>query len=397
MFRKILFILYLFSACVAAEKKDTRPTKQTICLNMIVKNESEVIRRCLDSVKSLIDYWVIVDTGSTDGTQTIIREHLKAIPGELYERPWRNFGENRTEAFELAKKKGTYILFMDADDTLEFTGKKEFPHLAADQYNMWRGIEGFTYTKPQLVKGDLPWKWVGVTHEYLDCDKPYSYAILENVKYISGDDGASSKDTAKFLKNIKLLEDGLKKDPLNARYAFYLAESYYDANEKAKALEWYQKRVNMGGWEEEVFWSMLRIGLILQELGLPSNVVAECYQNAHHYRPHRAEPVYYLADLYNQQGEYAKAYKCLKEKEKIAKAKQKDILFNIDWIENYGLLSQLSICSYYIGKDQESLDACERLLKIKELPEDWRKLTEKNRTYPLNRIKNASLISSSSH
>ena len=76
---------------------------------MIVKNEKDVIVRCLESVKPVIDYWVIVDTGSTDGTQKIIKKELKDIPGELYERPWKNFGENRSEAFNLAKGKGDFI------------------------------------------------------------------------------------------------------------------------------------------------------------------------------------------------------------------------------------------------------------------------------------------------
>ena len=51
---------------------------QTICLNMIVRNEAPVIRRCLDSVMPIIDSWVIVDTGSTDGTQTSSRASVHA-------------------------------------------------------------------------------------------------------------------------------------------------------------------------------------------------------------------------------------------------------------------------------------------------------------------------------
>jgi glycosyltransferase involved in cell wall biosynthesis len=46
---------------------------------MIVKNEAKAIRRCLDSVLPHIHSWVIMDTGSTDGTQNIIREHLAAL------------------------------------------------------------------------------------------------------------------------------------------------------------------------------------------------------------------------------------------------------------------------------------------------------------------------------
>jgi glycosyltransferase involved in cell wall biosynthesis len=92
---------------------------QTVCLNMIVKNEAGVVQRCLDNVLPFIDHWIIVDTGSTDGTQKIIQDHLSDVPGELHERPWRNFGANRSEALELAKSKADYVLIIDADDVLD--------------------------------------------------------------------------------------------------------------------------------------------------------------------------------------------------------------------------------------------------------------------------------------
>ena len=87
---------------------------------MIVKNESKVIERCLGSVKDFINYWVIVDTGSTDGTQQIIKNFMKDVPGELHQSEWQNFEYNRNEALQFAKNKGDYILFMDADDQLLF-------------------------------------------------------------------------------------------------------------------------------------------------------------------------------------------------------------------------------------------------------------------------------------
>jgi hypothetical protein len=142
----------------------------------------------------------------------------------------------------------------------------------------------------------------------------------------------------------------------------------------------------MGGWDEEVFWSKLQIGCIMRDLELPGNLVTEAFLDAHRFRPHRVEPIYYLAEMHNQQGNYSKAYEVLKTRTFIPKPKDKDLLFNIDWMEEYGLLFQLSICSYYVDHYQEALDACNKLLKIKNLPEAWHKQTEINRGFPLAKL-----------
>ena len=360
--------------------------KEIVCLSMIVKDEAREITRCLDSVKPLIDFWVIVDVGSSDGTQEIIRNQLKDIPGELHERSWKNFGDNRTEALLLAKDKGDYLLFMNGSEFLEFESGFSWPLLTKDIYFIWQGTKDFSYRLPQLVKASLPLKWVGVAHEYLECSTECTSETLQNLRSCrSVSDGVA--DSRRFWKNVRLLENGLKKDPENCRYAFYLAESYRDAGEKGKALECYQRRIKMGGWDEEVFWSLLQVASLLQALELPLSMVIEEYKQAHDFRPHRAEPLYYLAEIYNGQGKYRQAYELLKSRDKIFQPPEKDLLFNQDWIENYGLLFQLSICSYYIGKYKESLDACDRLLAIEDLPEFFRKKTEENRTFPLSKIK----------
>src|SRR5271154_6929613 len=111
-------------------------SKATICLNMIVKDEAPVIRRCLDSVRPFIDHWVIVDTGSSDGTQDIIRNHLKDLPGELIERPWVDFAHNRSEALAAARNKANYVLVIDADETLEADPGFAMPPLDLEPYNL---------------------------------------------------------------------------------------------------------------------------------------------------------------------------------------------------------------------------------------------------------------------
>src|SRR5580692_5161489 len=107
---------------------------RSICLNMIVKNEASVTRRCLDSVRPFVSSWAIVDTGSTDGTQDVIRAHLRDLPGELFERPWRDFGTNRSEAIELARARADYLIIIDADEVLEAAPAFELPDLTLDAY-----------------------------------------------------------------------------------------------------------------------------------------------------------------------------------------------------------------------------------------------------------------------
>lgn len=376
---RIAYLFFLFALPLFA--------KETVCLNMIVKNECKVIERCLSSVLPVIDYWVIVDTGSTDGTQEIIKAFLKDKPGELYERPWKNFGESRSEALELAKGKCEYILFMDADDTLEFEDEPSFGELTEDLYYMWRGSDDFNYIKPQLVRSSLPCSWIGVTHEYLNCPVPCTSQTLEFVKYRTWDGGARA-GSRKFFENIRLLEDGLKKEPHNERYAFYLAESYRDAGEKGKALECFQKRIKMGGWDEEIYWSKLQIALMLQDMGVAHSIVCEAFLDAHNFRPHRCEALYYLIECYHNQGNYQLAYALLKAKDNISKPSQRDYLFNMNWIETYGFTFQLSICAYYVGNYEESLEACDELLSLKEkIPANWYNQAKNNREFPLAKIK----------
>ena len=86
-----------------------------VCLNMIVKNESAIISRAIDSVIEVIDSWCIIDTSSSDDTIKIIKTKLSHLPGEVISRPWVNFGHNRSEAYAEARKWGEWILLMDAD------------------------------------------------------------------------------------------------------------------------------------------------------------------------------------------------------------------------------------------------------------------------------------------
>ncbi len=180
----------------------------SICLCMIVKNESGAIERCLKSVRGLLTTWVISDTGSEDGTQDIIRDTLRGIPGELHEEPWVNFGHNRSLNISHAYKKADYLLLLDAD--LEIRQEEELPPLTAAAY-MLRHEGPLEYRIRRLVRGDVTWRYEGVTHEYLTTDEPIDQANLDALVVVDHADGGSRHD--KFERDARLLTAELERDP----------------------------------------------------------------------------------------------------------------------------------------------------------------------------------------
>lgn len=377
--KHVLFLILIFFAC-SLEAKEAKPKElPVVCLNMIVKNESAVIRRCLASIKPLIDYWVIVDTGSTDGTQKIIKNFMKDIPGELHERPWVNFSHNRNEALDLAKNKSQYVLFIDADDLMEISPGFVRPNLDKPGYKINIKYAGMSYSRVQLIKNGLDWKWIGVVHEVLVSSHLEDIDTLTGVNMVIIGGGDRSQDPKKYLKDAKLLENALKEDPSSTRYVFYLAQSYRDGGIPELAIKNYERRVDMGGWPEEVFWSLYEIGVIQASINKTEEEIVKSFTKAFCYHPHRAEPLYRLCHYFRKKENYLAGY--LYAKHGLNLTEPQDALFVDSWIYDYGLMLEYSICAYWIGKYEESLSACDKLLANKNLPKCIRECAEKNRAF----------------
>ena len=199
----------------------------TLCLVMIVKNESAVILRCLNSVVDYLDSYCICDTGSTDDTREKIREFFdsKGIKGKLLQHEWKNFGHNRSLAVQAAKGMGDYLLLMDADFIFKVKNPdfKRKPYVASSMLIKYDGI--LDYRQPLMVRGDLDWRYIGVTHEYIHCPNT-TRALCDDFVFQHVGDGANKND--KFERDIAMLEDGLKEEPDNMRYWFYKAQSHKD-------------------------------------------------------------------------------------------------------------------------------------------------------------------------
>lgn len=343
---------------------------------MIVKNEAHVIERCLASVKPLIHSWVIVDTGSTDGTQDIIQAFLSDIPGELHEKPWVDFGYNRTEAIALAKNRGTYLLIIDADDILSAPFCFSLPQLTADAYAI-EVIYGTTrFWRTHLFRSNLDFYFEGVIHEGLTSTQKRITERLKEITYVCLGDGARSHDSKKYFNDASTLEAALLKNPSNTRYAFYLAQSWRDANAFEKAFFQYQKRVAMKGWEEEVFCSLHEIALLSAKMAHDDLMVINHFLRAYEYRPTRAEPLCNLAAFLRQQGRAAAAYPFALAATKINQPT--DTLFVDTTVYDWRAQDEYAIAAYWSLHYAEAIHANETLLSNPTLPSDQRTRIEKN-------------------
>lgn len=323
---------------------------------MIVKNERHIIQRCFDSLKDHIHYWVISDTGSTDGTQAFIQEYFQQanIPGELHEHPWKNFAHNRNLALAAAKHKTDYILFMDADDYVVWKDDLGFHDLTEDVYLLEMHQNQIIYNNIKLIKSFLPALWRGVLHETLNFDIDYKQStyLPANCFITSTREGARSQSTDKYERDAAILEEALLEEPNNSRYRFYLARSYFDAELYERAIPNYEKRARMGGWDEEVYYSLFSIGNCYSELNYDKSQIINAYLKAFSYRPSRLEALYEGVRLCRTKEFYHLGYQLAKLPEKIVPCN--DILFVNHAVYTWRFLDELSLCALYIGKSSEA-------------------------------------------
>lgn len=282
-------------------------TKPTVGLAMMASNEEKVIERALLSVRDRIDWWTVVDTGSTDCTEEIVRETLSGVPGQLIQSPWVDFGHNRTVALNANKGHCDYSLMLDADDEMAFDDNWAIP--STDPASYYVGVEAgiYRYTRTHFFRTDLPWKYYGRVHEYsaldasLCANSEYEMPkLLERVRYIQHFcEGHHSGKPDKFERDIDVMnEEWLKSgDP---RWLFLLAQSYKDAGMWKQAAETYEMRArNLGGWNQERYVSMLEMGRLRED--------PETLAVAYSFDPGRIESLVSLAKVYRERGMLAMA------------------------------------------------------------------------------------------
>ena len=345
---------------ISMEEKEKTPK---LCLNMIVKNESKVITRLLESVTPLIDSYCICDTGSTDDTKEIIRDFFnsKNIPGKVVEEPFKDFGYNRSVALKACEDmdNADYILLLDADMILKI-GEKTTPYefkksLTHDVYHVFQGNDDFYYKNTRIVKNRCGMYYWGVTHEYVKSPEGSKTERIDKSVLFINDIGDGGSKADKFIRDINLLTKGLEENPNNDRYTFYLANSYRDSGNYEKAIEFFKKRIDLGGWYEEVWFSYYSIGKCYKHINDMPNAIYY-WLEGYNFFPNRIENLYEIVSHYRHLGKNRLAYTyfTIANAER-TKHPERDYLFMQKDVYDYKLDYEFTIIGYYCNDHKLNL------------------------------------------
>lgn len=370
-------------------------TQKTIGLVMIVKNEQRVIKRCLDSVRPLLDYILIIDTGSTDATRECIHDYLKEsqISGRVLERPWVNFAHNRSEVLDALRQVETvdYAFTMDADETLILDTELDVAAfkggLTSDVYDVqiWNG--NTIYRRPMLFSNRKPFVYRAVLHEYLEIPPGSSRSIAGGMHVLVSYDGARSTNPNKYRDDADLLSEALRTetDPfLISRYTFYLAQSLRDAGEPQLAYDAYLRRAEQGFWQEEVYVSLLRAAQLSEVLKHPVDQQIAAYLRAYDVVPARAEALHGAAAVCRTHGRYHLGY--LLARQGIMLAEPENGLFLDRSVYQYRMLDEFQVNAYWAGHYRESLDAAATILQGGHFPDSERPRLVANADFAMQKL-----------
>jgi hypothetical protein len=332
------------------------PISKRVMVILMIKNESRIIKRCIEKALAIADAICISDTGSTDNTIDLLKEYLPTVevPTKLVGHEWNNFGHNRTLSFNAAVNfckelnwdlDMTYGLVLDADMNFVMTPAFSKTQLTSNGYRVLQKNGSSEYYNTRFMRLGHHWKCSGVTHEYWDGGDTDS---LDTVYINDIGDGGCKDD--KFIRDERLLRAGLEEDPKNARYMFYLANTLKDLKKLTEAIEWYKKRIDAGGWYEEIWYSMYMISRLYYELNKLSEMEYWGLK-AYEFNSKRSENLYFLTRIFREKSEHYKAWYYMQKG--LAINKPGELLFLETAVYENLFKYEKTILNYYIQPHKE--------------------------------------------
>jgi glycosyltransferase involved in cell wall biosynthesis len=371
-----------------------------LILTQIMKDESHVATRMLDSIKSIVDGICIVDTGSTDDSINIVKKwgEDNNIETHVFERPFddfeksRNFSIEKTRDIFLNRNDGhTYYSFwLDFDEQMIIDANFNKNSINKDLYMFNVYIGQMKYTRNEMFKLEKPCKFYGPVHEFIICeDKNITSGLLDGIKVIVQMDGASWQGniSSKYLSHAHKLEAYIAENRQDPRWIFYTAQSYHDSasmkdnreeNEERlrRAIKYYRERTQRpDGYAEELYYSQYRIGTIMRVLEEPWNLTHQELLKAYSMDPLRGESIKTIIDYYLQIGEWHMAYlytKFAKENFHGKNPYPTRLLFVDESLYRWKFLEAHAAACFYTGRQLESKETYNKILQaVKDHPESF--------------------------
>jgi tetratricopeptide (TPR) repeat protein len=338
-----------------------------ISLMMIVKNETKTLPRLIESVLPLIKSWRIIDTGSTDGTQAVIQELLGHLPGQLIERPWVNFGHNRSELVAEFHPTADFGLLLDADQIVEFDEDIWSSTMEISDKYLLKVYEGvLLYRLAYLVKAQPGFKYVGSTHEILTADFAMQRVMYDKISVRHIGDGGAKAD--KFERDEKMLLEDIADRKANARTYFYLGQTQAAMRKNDAAISNYENCLRLSNWNEEKFITCLRAGRIL--FSTEPQRALEFFEQGNQILPSRLECAYEAARVLANLKEHEKAVEVLTQA--ISVSNRNHSLFVESWIYSWGAQMQLGVSQWWSGDKGSAKATFERALLAEDLTDTGR-------------------------
>lgn len=362
---------------------------------MIVKNELKTIYKTLASTLPHVNRFTILDSGSTDGTQQAVSKAADEFdtPGRVFEEDFEDFATSRNRCIELAEREAIFFLTMDANDELRRGDRlvdwcqqyRNKPEPACHSFLMRVHWNHEVFSMQRVFRSDANCRYVGAVHEYLKTEEPPGLTIDDaNVFHDRGNDEATSHE--RWLRDCTILERALRRDPSDSRSQFYLAQSYVSIGRYAEGFEYYTKRIEAAGADEETYEALYRRAELADRfLDFPWRQVEQMYLQAHRHSPGRAEPLVRIGQHYAERQDFAAAYRCLRHA--CDMPEPSGLNMNVDLeLYRYGRWDLLGSVAYYVERYDEGAIAIRTALKFAGLsPESRWQLEQNLKVYEMRR------------
>jgi glycosyltransferase involved in cell wall biosynthesis len=380
-----------------------------LILNTIVKDEAHCILGMLEAALQISDAIVIADTGSTDGTQQIIKNfgEKHGIPTYVFERPFDDFEKRRNFGMEKARDvvnelgwnpNDCWTWWCDADEKIIVESKFNKSQFNKDLFMINTYIGAMKYTRNTFARVSKPFRFYGPVHEFIVCDEDnitsgLAEGVHVDVKMIGKSwQGDISK---KYLDHAHKLEAYIAADRKDPRWIFYTAQSYHDSasmrdnrdeNEERlrRSIKYYKERVKRtDGYPEEIYYSQYRIGTIMRIIEEPWNLTHMELLKAYSMDPMRGESIKTIIDYYLQIGDWNMAYLYTKFSKVNFHGKNPyptRLLFVDEAIYVWKFAEAHAAACYYTGRMQEAKETFKEIMEISKThtqyftPEDLKKI-----------------------